>query len=96
VNPQNGYIYNAESVSATRVVVTLTSATQKLKFNAELIGGRVVTSLIASEISAPVAAPTIASAPAAAPSSTTAPRARTQKAEDKHEEHEEHEEHDDD
>ena len=92
VSPQNGYIYNAESVSATRVVVTLTSSTQKLKFNAELIGGRVVTSLISSEVTAPVAAPTIASAPApaAAPSSTTAPRARTQKAEDKHEEHEEH------
>ena len=91
VSPQNGYIYNAESVSATRVVVTLTSSTQKLKFNAEIIGGRVVTSLIASEISAPVAAPTIASAPAAAPSSTTAPRARTQKEEDKHEDHEDHE-----
>jgi len=92
VNPQNGYIYNAESVSATRVVVTLTSSTQKLKFNAELIGGRVVTSLISSEVTAPVAAPTIASAPAPAPApaSTTAPRARTQKAEDKHEEHEEH------
>jgi ribosomal protein L12E/L44/L45/RPP1/RPP2 len=90
VSPQNGYIYNAESVSATRVVVTLTSSTQKLKFNAELIGGRVVTSLISSEVTAPVAAPTIASAPAAAPSSTTTPRARTQKAEDKHEEHEEH------
>ena len=90
VSPQNGYIYNAESVSATRVVVTLTSSTQKLKFNAEIIGGRVVTSLIASEIAAPVAAPAVASAPAPAPSSTTAPRAQ------RHQEHEEHEEHDDD
>ena len=90
VSPQNGYIYNAESVSATRVVVTLTSSTQKLKFNAEIIGGRVVTSLIASEIAAPVAAPIVASAPAPAPSSTTAPRAQ------RHQEHEENEEHDDD
>ena len=90
VSPQNGYIYNAESVSATRVVVTLTSSTQKLKFNAEIIGGRVVTSLIASEIAAPVAAPAVASAPAPAPSSTTAPRAQ------RHQEHEENEEHDDD
>ena len=90
VSPQNGYIYNAESVSATRVVVTLTSSTQKLKFNAEIIGGRVVTSLIASEIAAPVAAPAVASAPAPAPSSTTAPRAQ------RHQEHEEHDEHDDD
>ena len=90
VSPQNGFIYNAESVSATRVVVTLTSSTQKLKFNAEIIGGRVVTSLIASEVTAPVAAPTIASAPAPAPASTTAPRTQ------KHQEHEEHEEHDDD
>ena len=94
VSPQNGYIYNAESVSATRVVVTLTSSTQKLKFNAEIIGGRVVTSLIASEIAAPVAAPVaapaVASAPAPAPSSTTAPRAQ------RHQEHEENEEHDDD
>ena len=90
VNPQSGFIYNSESVSATRVVVTLTSSTQKLKFNAELIGGRVVTSLIASEVTAVVApaataAPMIASTPA--PASTTAPRARTQKEEDKHEDH---------
>jgi ribosomal protein L12E/L44/L45/RPP1/RPP2 len=92
VNPQNGYIYNAESISATRVIVTLTSSTQKLKFNAELIGGRVVTSLIASEVSDPVLAPSIASAPAPAPAPApaTAPRARTQKTEDKHDEHEEH------
>jgi hypothetical protein len=100
VNPQSGFIYNSESVSATRVVVTLTSSTQKLKFNAELIGGRVVTSLIASEVTAPAApvapvapaataAPMIASTPA--PASTTAPRARTQKEEDKHEDHEDHE-----
>ena len=97
VNPQSGFIYNSESVSATRVVVTLTSSTQKLKFNAELIGGRVVTSLIASEVTSPVApvapaataAPMIASTPA--PASTTAPRARTQKEEDKHEDHEDHE-----
>lgn len=102
VNPQSGFIYNSESVSATRVVVTLTSSTQKLKFNAELIGGRVVTSLIASEVTSPVApvapaataAPMIASTPA--PASTTAPRARTQKEEDKHEDHEDHEDHDDD
>lgn len=86
VSPQNGYIYNAESLSATRVVVTLTSSTQKLKFNAEIIGGRVVTSLIASEITAPAAAPIVASAPA----STTAPRTQS------HQEHEEHEDHDDD
>ena len=93
VNPQSGFIYNSESVSATRVVVTLTSSTQKLKFNAELIGGRVVTSLISSEVTAVVApaataAPMIASTPA--PASTTAPRARTQKEEDKHEDHEDH------
>ena len=96
VNPQSGFIYNSESVSATRVVVTLTSSTQKLKFNAELIGGRVVTSLIASAVTSPVAAvapaataaPMIASTPA--PASTTAPRARTQKEEDKHEDHEDH------
>ena len=102
VNPQSGFIYNSESVSATRVVVTLTSSTQKLKFNAELIGGRVVTSLIASAVTSPVAAvapaataaPMIASTPA--PASTTAPRARTQKEEDKHEDHEDHEDHDDD
>ena len=90
VSPQNGYIYNAESLSATRVVVTFTSSTQKLKFNAELIGGRVVTSLIASEVSAPVAAPTIASAPGLAPASTTAPRTYS------NHENEDHEEHDDD
>jgi hypothetical protein len=104
VSPQNGYIYDSESISATRVVVFLTSSHQKLKFSAELIGGRVVTSLIASEVSTPAApvapaataAPMIASvpagttAPAVAPASTTAPRARTQKTEDKHDEHEEH------
>jgi len=103
VSPQNGYIFDSESISATRVVVFLTSSHQKLKFSAELIGGRVVTSLISSEVSTPAApvapaataAPMIASVPAgtaaplvaSAPASTTAPRARTQKAEDKHEEH---------
>jgi len=87
VNPQNGYIYNAESISATRVIVTLTSSTQKLKFNAELIGGRVVTSLIASEVSDPVLAPSIASAPAPAPAPATTPRAQR---------HQDHEDHDDD
>lgn len=90
VSPQNGYIYNAESVSANRIVVTLTSSSQKLKFNAEIVGGRVVTSLIASEVTTPVAAPTIASAPASAPANTTAPRTQ------EHQNHEEHQEHDDD
>jgi hypothetical protein len=92
VNPQNGYIYNAESISATRVIVTLTSSTQKLKFNAELIGGRVVTSLIASEVSDPVLAPSIASAPAPAPAPAPATTPRAQR----HQDHEDHEDHDDD
>jgi hypothetical protein len=91
VSPQNGYIYNAESISATRIVVTLTSSTQKLKFNAELIGGRVVTSLIASQISvttpAGTTAPAATTAIASAPASTTAPRTSSHHEDDKHEEH---------
>lgn len=91
VSPMSGYIFNAESVSSTRIAVTLSNSSQKLKFNAELIGGRVVTSLIASPIveSPPVTTPAVASAPAA-PASSVAPRTK------KHEDHEDHEEHDDD
>lgn len=88
VVPQNGFIYTAENVSATRIAVTLTGAKQKLKFNAEIIGGRVVTSLIATAIEAPVAAPTIASAP----SSSIAPHVWNHDEED----HEDHEDHEDD
>lgn len=74
VTPQNGYIYSAENVSATRVIVTLTNSQHRLKFNAEIIGGRVVTSLIASDVIAPV----VAASPAAvaSPSSTTPRRSR--------------------
>jgi hypothetical protein len=71
VTPQDGFIYSAENVSATRVVVTLSNSSQRLKFNAEIIGGRVVTSLIASD----VIAPAVTTAPANATSPTiTAPR----------------------
>ena len=71
VTPQDGYVYSAENVSATRVIVTLTNSSHQLKFNAEIIGGRVVTSLIASDVVAP-AAPAVA----ASPSSTTPSRTR--------------------
>jgi hypothetical protein len=56
VEPEDGYVFRADNVSPTRVIVTLTNATQRLKFNAEIIGGRVVTSLISSDVV--VAAPT--------------------------------------
>jgi hypothetical protein len=69
VNPEDGYVFSADNVSPTRVIVTLTNATQRLKFNAEIIGGRVVTSLISSDV---VAAPV-----AAAPTSTTPRRTTT-------------------
>jgi hypothetical protein len=69
VNPEDGYVFRADNVSPTRVIVTLTNATQRLKFNAEIIGGRVVTSLISSDV---VAAPV-----AAAPTSTTPRRTTT-------------------
>jgi hypothetical protein len=67
-------VYSAENVSATRVIVTLTNSQHRLKFNAEIIGGRVVTSLIASDVIAPVvtAAPVVA----ASPTSTTPRRNR--------------------
>lgn len=111
VSPQNGYIYDSESISATRVVVFLTSSHQKLKFSAELIGGRVVTSLIASEVSTPAApvapaataAPMIVSVPAgtAAPlvASAPAPASTTApraRTQKTEDKHDEHEEHDDD
>jgi hypothetical protein len=74
VTPQDGYVYSAENVSSTRVIVTLTNSQHRLKFNAEIIGGRVVTSLIASDVIAPVV--TAAPAVVASPSSTTPRRTR--------------------
>jgi len=69
VTPKDGYVYSAENVSATRVIVTLTNSSHRLKFNAEIIGGRVVTSLIASDVIAPVVTP--APPVSASPTSTT-------------------------
>lgn len=66
VKPQDGYIFSAENVSPTRVIVTLTNSSNRLKFNAEIIGGRVVTSLISSDV--------ISAAPVAATPSNTTPR----------------------
>ena len=66
VKPQDGYIFSAENMSPTRVIVTLTNSSNRLRFNAEIIGGRVVTSLISSEV--------IAGAPASAAPSGTTPR----------------------
>ena len=74
VTPQDGYVYSAENVSATRVIVTLSNSHHRLKFNAEIIGGRVVTSLIASDVIAPVA--TAAPAVGASPTVTTPRRTR--------------------
>ena len=74
VTPQDGYVYSAENVSATRVIVTLSNSHHRLKFNAEIIGGRVVTSLIASDVIAP--AVTAAPAVATSPTSTTPRRTR--------------------
>jgi ribosomal protein L12E/L44/L45/RPP1/RPP2 len=97
VTPQDGYVYSAENVSATRVIVTLTNSSHRLKFNAEIIGGRVVTSLIASDVIAP-AAP----AAAASPSSTTPSRTRNKQKgsrnhqEDEDDDRDEREDHDDD
>jgi len=94
VTPQDGYVYSAENVSSTRVIVTLTNSQHRLKFNAEIIGGRVVTSLIASDVIAPVV--TSAPAIAASPSSTAPSRTRTRNHEDDDDEHDEREDHDDD
>lgn len=96
VTPQDGYVYSAENVSSTRVIVTLTNSQHRLKFNAEIIGGRVVTSLIASDVVAPVV--TSAPAIAASPSSTAPSRTRTRNHEDDDDddEHDEREDHDDD
>jgi hypothetical protein len=100
VTPQDGYVYSAENVSATRVIVTLTNSSHRLKFNAEIIGGRVVTSLIASDVVAP-AAPA-APAVAASPSSTTPSRTRNKQngsrnhQEDEDDDRDEREDHDDD
>ena len=97
VTPQDGYVYSAENVSATRVMVTLTNYRHRLKFNAEIIGGRVVTSLIASDVVAP-AAPAVA----ASPSSTTPSRTRNKQngsrnhQEDEDDDRDEREDHDDD
>ena len=92
VKPQDGYVYSAENVSATRVIVTLSNSQHRLKFNAEIIGGRVVTSLIASDVVAPVttAAPAVAASP-----SSTAP-SRTRSHDDDDDERDEREDHDDD
>jgi ribosomal protein L12E/L44/L45/RPP1/RPP2 len=100
VTLQDGYVYSAENLSATRVIVTLTNSSHRLKFNAEIIGGRVVTSLIASDVIAP-AAPA-APAAAASPSSTTPSRTRNKQRgsrnhqEDEDNERDEREDHDDD
>jgi len=71
VKPQDGYVFSAENVTPTRVIVTLTNSSHRLKFNAEVISGRVVTSLISSDV--------VAAAPvAAAPTSTTPRRTKTE------------------
>lgn len=93
VKPQDGYVYSAENVSATRVIVTLSNSQHRLKFNAEIIGGRVVTSLIASDVVAPVV--TAAPAVAASPSSTAPSRTRSHH-DDDDDERDEREDHDDD
>jgi ribosomal protein L12E/L44/L45/RPP1/RPP2 len=70
VKPQDGYVFSAENVTPTRVIVTLTNSSHRLKFNAEVISGRVVTSLISSDV--------VAAAPvAAAPTNTTPRRTKT-------------------
>lgn len=95
VKPQDGYVYSAENVSATRVIVTLSNSQHRLKFNAEIIGGRVVTSLIASDVVAPVT--TAAPAVAASPSSTAPSRTRSHDDDDDDDdERDEREDHDDD
>jgi len=100
VTPQDGYVYSAENVSATRVIVTLSNSHHRLKFNAEIIGGRVVTSLIASDVIAPVV--TTAPAVAASPTSTTPSRSRNKQKgsrshqEDDDDDRDEREDHDDD
>ena len=98
VTTKDGYVYSAENVSATRVIVTLSNSSHRLKFNAEIIGGRVVTSLIASDVVAPVV--TSAPAIAASPSSTAPSRTRTRNHDDDDDddddEHDEREDHDDD
>jgi hypothetical protein len=93
VKPQDGYVYSAENVSATRVIVTISNSQHRLKFNAEIIGGRVVTSLIASDVVAPVV--TAAPAVAASPSSTAPSRTRSHH-DDDDDERDEREDHDDD
>ena len=77
VKPEVGYVFSSDNVSPTRVIVTLTNSSHRLKFNAEIIGGRVVTSLISSDVVAPVV--TAAPAVAAAPTSTTPRRTTTDK-----------------
>jgi ribosomal protein L12E/L44/L45/RPP1/RPP2 len=93
VNPEDGYVFSADNVSPTRVIVTLTNATQRLKFNAEIIGGRVVTSLISSDVVAPVV--TAAPAVAASPSSTTPRRSRDSRRENQNRQKDEDEDEDD-
>ena len=76
VTPQDGFLYSAENVSATRVIVTLRNSNHRLKFNAEVIGGRVVTSLIASDVTA-------APSKASSPTITTPQQKRDAKKDDK-------------
>ena len=81
VTPQDGFIYRAENVSATRVIVTLRNSSQQLKFNAEIIGGRVVASLIANDVNAPGV--TTAPSKASSPTITTPQQKRDAKKVDK-------------
>jgi hypothetical protein len=93
VKPVDGYVFSSDNVSPTRVIVTLTNSSHRLKFNAEIIGGRVVTSLISSDVVAPVV--TAAPAVAASPSSTTPRRSRDSRRENQNRQKDEDEDEDD-
>lgn len=45
VKPVSGWFYNVESERANRVEIKFSSGTQSVKFNAELLDGRIITSV---------------------------------------------------
>ena len=58
VKPVSGWSYDAKNERENRFAITFSSGTQRIKFNAELLDGRIITSVQASDASAaPAPAP---------------------------------------
>lgn len=51
VDPGSGWIYNSKNVDTTRIEVEFTNGTQQVNFYAELLDGRVVTAVEATDTS---------------------------------------------